>query len=239
MKNIFGLLIYGLIAVGCSTVGPKKPPIANEEVLLQYSYELKKTTSNSSKKYFRFAYENAMDREKTRVRNEIVYELRSLINFNYNNYEVALRDDMSGKDLAANISAVGMSAAASAVGGDTARILSAITAGVVAANSQVNETLFKNQSMEALRFEMRRLRTQQDTILLLSLSEEDNVYPLSKALGDLIELYNRGFITRALDSLVMQSAASLNKIQVDNERAKLDPAGELTKVKSSATSLNK
>src|SRR5689334_1977461 len=98
-----------ILAAGCTSIcGPKRPPTARYEKILQFDY-----SHIGSTNYFRTAYQNAListnlppaysfetnnAQRAMLVRNDIVLELRALINQNYANYEVALRDDRNIKN---------------------------------------------------------------------------------------------------------------------------------------------
>lgn len=205
-KKLLLFIAFAVVLAGCTIKGPKPPPSANVGKILYYNYNKPDATN-----YFRSLYRAQATNEPAQriVRNEIILELRTLINQNYAAYEVALRDDRSIKDIAANLSAMGLTAASTVAGGAaTKTILSAIATGVLGANSEIDRQLFKSLTVEALTHEMRKLRTIQETNILGNLSKPTTDYPLDMALDDLNHLYQEGFVSRALQELVADAAAS-------------------------------
>ncbi len=152
--------------------------------------------------------------DKRLTRNEIIDDLRGIINQNYRDYEVALRSDKSIKDLVATLSTLGLTGAATTTGGVALKsILSAIATGVVGANAAIDKTIFKDQSLEAIRFEMRRLRADREKLINEGMKRPVDAYTLNHALDDLVEYYNAGFVTRALDSIVLSAGTQANTSQ--------------------------
>ena len=179
--------------------GPK-PPIKWKTAALQYNY-----TKPGDPRYFRNSYTNAPD--KRLVRNEIIDELTGIVDRNYHDYEVALRDSRNVLDLSATLAAMGASAAATVAGGtETKTILSAISTGILGAEATVNKTIYKELATEAILSEMRKLRSQREVPIIIGRTNSVEDYTLNQALNDITDYYNSGFVTSALVSLASNAA---------------------------------
>ncbi len=219
------LLFLLLIApTGCkhfvpsSANGPTAALILNEKTQ-EFDYSNPQKTN-----FFRTVYNNTKpgDEQKA-VRNRIIDELMSLIDQNYRNYEVALRTDKNVKDLGTTLASMGLTAAATVAGGEeTKTILAAIATGVIGANSVVDKTIFKDFGIETLQFEMQRLRAERAKTIFAAKKQSVADYSLPQAIGDLLEYYNAGFVTRALTSMVVQAGkgAETAKGDATTERLK-------------------
>jgi hypothetical protein len=176
-----------------------------EGTTLQYIY-----SNPANSKYFRTVYEKSNDKKLTR--NEIIDDLKGLIDQNYRNYEVTLRDDKNIRDLSFNLAAMGLTAAATVAGGEaTKTILAAIATGVLGANATVDKVILKDFGIETIQFNMQKLRSEREKLIIDGKKKGVDDYTLNQALGDLVEYYNAGFVTRALASMVVDAGAAAKK----------------------------
>lgn len=208
----FSLLLVA-VSTGCRYFAPSSargpaPALTLNDKTLEYNYSDPDKTN-----FFRKAYADAKTPDaKKNVRNGIIDELMSLIDQNYRNYEVVLRTDKNVKDLGATLASMGLTAAATVAGTEeTKTILAAIATGVIGANAAVDKTIFKDFGIESLQFEMQRLRSERAKIIFTAKKQPVDEYSLNQAIGDLLEYYNAGFVTRALTSMVVQTGNKANE----------------------------
>ncbi len=182
--------------------GAVKPPLlmAKGKHLSGYDYQ---NPTNAS--YYLTLYKNAGTNQQT-IRNEILNDLMGLIDYNYHEFETGLRQDAAIKNLAADIASLGLTAAATAAGGNEVKtILSAIATGVVGANTALDKDAFQNNTVQALELEMRSLRSGMEAKLNTGMKQSVTDYPLQAGLRDVVEYYYSGSLTDALMGLMLCS----------------------------------
>jgi len=221
-----------IIASGCASsrrsinISPTPPLTLKEGTTLQFIYSNPARTN-----FFRKAYARAEPGDRQKVRNEIIDDLKGLIDQNYRAYEVALRSDKDVKDLVANLAAMGLTAAATVAGGESTKtILAAIATGVLGVNATVDKTLFKDFGVEAIQYEMQRLRSKKEVSIIQGKAKPVDQYTLNEALNDLVEYYNAGFVTRAIVSLVVETGSKAKdaKDEADTAKKNLEPTTKPT-----------
>ena len=195
---------------------PTRAITLEEGKTLQFNYTNKKNES-----YFRKKYDEAADGDKKRVRNEIIDDLKGLINQNFRDYEVGLRTGKNFKDLIATLSSMGLTAAATVTGGQTTKaILSAIATGVIGANAAFDKEFFKDTTIEVILLEMENVRAQQEKLINDGKGKSVTDYTLNQAIDDLVEYYNAGFVTRALTSLAAKAGLEAQSSKNDANKAR-------------------
>jgi hypothetical protein len=212
-----GLALSAIYYTGCSTAGATKPELLNAKRLSAFDY-----THTNSPRYYRTAYDRATtEPDRQSARNQVLSDLMSTIDYNYHNYEIALRGDKTVKDTAADVVTLGLTAAATAAGGvEIKTILSAIATGVVGVNTSLDKNVFQNNTVQALQLEMRSLRAEREKILITGMGSTDKVYPLESGIRDVIAYYYDGTVTDALMGLVQTagSGAQTNKAAANKAR---------------------
>lgn len=222
-KGLAALALAAWVLVGCRTVTKHYAPepeaafAFKEGVTLQFAYTDPKATN-----FFRTVYRTAAGpKEQRRVRNDVIDELMGLINQNYRKYEVDLRAGRTTFDVLSTLTAMGLTAAATAVGGEeTKTILSAIATGVLGANAAVDKALFKDLTTEALASQMQALRAERAKLIFEGRKKSLDEYSLNNALDDLVEYYNAGFVTRALQALVVKTGEAAKQAQEEANEAR-------------------
>jgi hypothetical protein len=195
--------------------GPK-PPIKWTKSALQYNY-----TQPADPNYFRKAYTNANATNQVLVRNEIVDELIGIVDRNYHEYEIALRESRNTLDLTATLAAMGTSAAGAVVGGEeTKTILAAISTGILGADAALNKTVYKELATEAILSEMRKLRAEREANIVIGKTNSAAVYTLNQALNDITDYYNAGWVTSALVSLAANAAQGADTAKTNTQALK-------------------
>src|SRR5688500_4774644 len=113
LKNSVLLLLPLLLLVtGCQSVreGAAKPirPLSLQHLRFDY-------TNANALNYFRKEYANGGANQPA-IRNAIIEEVMGVMDFNYNDYEGSLRDIKTAKDTFTDLTALGLTTAATAVG---------------------------------------------------------------------------------------------------------------------------
>ena len=194
--------------IGCSTNralygGANKPALLNKKKLAAYNY----TDPGKTNTYYLTVYNDAAAADKEKVRNAILSDLMSMIDYNYHEYENNLRTDNDVKNMIADIVTLGLTASATAVGGaETKTILSAIATGVVGVNTSIDKNVFQSNTIQAIELEMRALRAAKEADLYHGMASTDKQYPLQSGIRDIIAYYYAGSLTDALMGLAQQTA---------------------------------
>ena len=226
------LLLCGVM--GCSSAGRRDLNYSKPTALganLTYSYICKPiqakndptksitkadVTSQCGDRYFKTAYENATD-DKARkvVRNRAIYELLTVIDSDYANFEIDVRFDRSTKDTVVTWISIALTGTASLATKGTANTLAAIDTGMKGADAAFNTNFLRDKSNEILMNSMRGNRAIVLKKIYESMVKEVPDYPLEFAIKDLVEYYNQGTLTSALNSLISETAASAKKNEED------------------------
>lgn len=203
---------------GCSTNrsifgGADKPALLKTKSLAAYNY----TDPAKTNIYYLAVYNSATN--KAQARNAILNDLMAMIDVNYYDYEKNLHKDNAVKNTVADIVTLGLTAAATAVGGEeTKTILSAIATGVVGSNTAIDKNVLQNNTVQVLELEMRALRAEREQSLIAGMGASDEKYPLQSGIRDVIAYYYAGSLTDALMGLVQKtgSNAETNRASANN-----------------------
>jgi hypothetical protein len=88
------------------------------------------------------------------LRNDCIYAFLTAIDQSYNVYKRATVVTVNGANTAADIAVLGLATGATAIGGNTGRILSGIAAGLTGAKSTINADLLYNSSITTIVLQM-------------------------------------------------------------------------------------
>jgi hypothetical protein len=210
--------LWTLCGTGCSTTGPTKPALLNAQRLPSFEY-----VATNSANYYLAVYTNAASADRARVRNQILSDLMAIIDYNYHQYEWALRDDSSIKDTSVDIVTLGLTAAATASGAEQVKtILSATAAGVIGANASIDKNVFKNNTIQVLQLQMRSLRAEREEQLIRGMGKPDADYPLQAGIRDIVAYYYAGSITGALIALTAEVGAKARSAENAAKGARSD-----------------
>ena len=218
-KTVLVVAGFLYILTGCAATRASKPALINASRLPSFNY-----TSNRATNYYLKVYNDAAPAEKVKVRNAILSDLMAVIDFNYHEFEVQLHSEKVVKNTTADIVTLGLTAAATAVGGNEAKtILSAIATGVVGVNTALDKNIFQNNTVEALELEMRSLRALKEQDLINGMADTDTHYPLQSGIRDVIAYYYAGSLTDAMLGLVEKTGADaqVNRANVTEARKTL------------------
>ncbi len=136
--------------------------------------------------------------DQTPCRDEIAQALLVAIDLRYADFELGFFDATRYGGFSATVTTLGLTGAASVSGGEAARILSAIAAGVTGAREAFNREVLVDRTAVALQTAM---RAQRNTVLAQvrdGLRQPATVYPLGAALSDLYAYFRAGTVVGAL-----------------------------------------
>lgn len=138
----------------------------------------------------------------------------ALIDQDYHQFEFALENEKNAKDLISAISVLGLTAAATVVAGpETKTILSALAGGVTGVNLAADKVFFKEMTLQAIRNQMRTLRSTKKADILTHKQSDVQHYSLDMAVSDVVDYYYCGYVYRALDELVNASGVTASKAE--------------------------
>ena len=194
MKTTFKVVVamLGLAVAGCASVSgfPDRPE------------NVKATLENLQKRYFlpgtdvleEYKKQNTAE-EKRGYRNAVIYGQMQAIDIRFSEFQEALYKEGIITNLSLDILGIGVGAAgATVIGGNTSRILSAVSAGIAGTQTAFNKNVYYERTMPALlalmEAERAKIRNQIEQSLLLSVED----YPIEKSLGDIGRYFNAGSI---------------------------------------------
>jgi hypothetical protein len=216
MQLIAAAAVISLLPLfsGCFTppmkeglMGANKPTLLDATHLPVYDYTLPSGDTNS----YLYAYKHAgdgksaadADAARKAVRNDVLNNLKAIVDYNYYDFEDGLRVDDTVKNTTADIVTLCLTAASTAAGAKEVKtILSAIATGVVGVNTSFDKNVFQSNTVQALQLEMRTLRSGIETDINHGMNDTDANYPLSQGIQDIIRYYYAGSLTDSLLGLV-------------------------------------
>lgn len=220
------VLCLGLLLpmTGCQTIHKTMPwlcgslfrdPIVDRNTTglgtaLKYDYK-----DNKAPNYFLTCYERASDneikgttvRERTAVRNSIMYELMGVVDAEYAEFEVKLRTDRAAKDIAVRWLSLGLTGTAAFSGGSASQILAGIDTGVKGGNEAWDSNMLGGKANDILDNTMRAERAKVEESVYTSMKKSCAEYPLEAGIRDIVNYYRQGHVTSALNALTKNTAA--------------------------------
>jgi len=201
MRVLIFVLICAGGLTGCNTLHPKIDTTSLHTFNMKLTYEYQTPTAPN---YFRTLYEGASDKKVER--NRIAFELMSVIDDNYGEFERNLREGKGYKDAFVSITSLILTGAASISTGQAPKILAAVDTGLKGSNAAVDKNLLGDHVPELLINKMRANRATVASSIYENMSKADDIYPLQAAVRDLMRYFQEGSVTSALTSLVSDTA---------------------------------
>ena len=193
-----------LLAGGCKygtaekISGYKRPFNFSSEKIRSRDYH-----SNSFRSNYNHLVSVGQTNEARIERNQILSELIFIIEAESGNYERNLRLQKTGFDLFSDFAQLGLTGAATVVGGaDTKSILAAIATGLKGSELAMNKRVFQDQAVEAIASQIRANQNSRKARIIEAMTLSVELYPLELGLADIVQLYYDGTITRAMQGLV-------------------------------------
>jgi hypothetical protein len=136
-------------------------------------------------------------------RDQLIYRLILMCDYRFSRYEADLVLGKATRDTFVDLAVLGLtSAAALTTPGQATQILAAISGGLIASRATIEKNFYQNQAQPVLLRKMKVLRQQKLVSITLRMQKYDvDVYPVARALIDILDYYNRGTMLGALQAI--------------------------------------
>jgi hypothetical protein len=141
-------------------------------------------------------------------RDELVYRLILMCDYRFSRYEADLVAGKATRDSFVDLAVLGLNSAATFLDpGQTTRVLSAISGGLIGSRATIEKNFYQNQAQPVLLRRMHVLRQQKLFTITHRLRKYNvDVYPIERALIDVLDYYNRGTMLAALQAVSDETA---------------------------------
>ena len=147
-------------------------------------------------------------------RNAILNTLRLKVDTEYRKFIADVYTGKAGFDIFGDLTQLGLTSAASTVGGEaTKEILSVIATGTAGAKSSVDKRFFEEQSRAAIVAKMNALRAEASVELEVGMTQGVSDYSLENGLLDIQNYYFSGSIIAALQGISQKSGVDMQNAQ--------------------------
>lgn len=217
-----GLSLFLILTVGCLRVAPKMAKSLASPSIVAYS----SSDLNADVASYRVSVaSSSLDTAKAQ-RNQIAFRVMAQVDAAYGSFELELASTRAGAQTAGDAAQLGLTAAATVIGGsDIKAILAATSTAFQGARISFDKNFFEQKTTEALISQMRASRKTLKTQLLSSLSTRDVAsYPIEASWTDLVAYYYAGTIPSALVDIASKAGADAAKA----DQSLKDKVAELT-----------
>jgi len=208
-KNFALFFCAGLLATatsGCTTIRKDIKPDALGPLGLSNTFKYSVASVSEASHYLK-AYDRAEPAAKKARRNEILFELLSIVDADFSRFSVALRGDRTFKDLTFKVVSLGLTGVASVASSGAAHTLAAIDTGFKGASEAIDATAFRNHTTEILINKMEADRATIRAEIYEGMKGEADKYSLQSGIYDIERYYLKGSVTSALATLSASTAA--------------------------------
>lgn len=194
-------LVFGVLMSGCTQIikgSPKLPTYQEAYVdsLVEKYTKADKITAVKTKE----------------ERNVVIEDLIYLIDVNYQQFESELFFGRATFDTFTDLAILGLGAAGGLIEpAGTKAILAVVSGGIGGARASIDKNFFREQSANALISTMRASRKKKLNFIRDAQTLKISDYPMSRALGDIIDYYNAGTIVGALGSIISEAGQKEQK----------------------------
>ncbi|MEY3786428.1 MAG: hypothetical protein RLZ75_633 [Pseudomonadota bacterium] len=173
-----------------------------EQITETTSYDYSLNVKNSEK-YYKNAYTAATTcKAKKEVRNSILFEQMRLIDSAYNDYESDIRKGVDGKKLFTDIASIGLSSAASIIGGAGIKSILALTdTGLKGVGAAYDSDYLQGKTIDIIISQIRSSRAEVATQIIGDMKDENCAYSMEKGIFDLGNYIKASTLDNALISL--------------------------------------
>ena len=155
--------------------------------------------------YIQINYAGKSLEERTAVRNVIMHDLIWLIDKNFYDYKYTLYHGKATIDFLGDMISLSLNAAGAITGGTQAKTVLAVLAGLnTAGKSGYNKAFLNEKATTVLFAKMKESRNRQKAKIFDGLRQSDNIYPLQRALDDLVGFMDAGSVVSAIADLEEQ-----------------------------------
>ena len=160
------------------------------------------------------AYFDAAD-DKEAARNQIIFDIMSQIDDEYESNLVSLRFERASKDFAVTLTSITLTGVASQAGQSLANLLAAIDTGIKGVDAAFDQAYLEDKTNSLLFSAMRQARAEVREDIYRRLNNDIQTYPLEAAALDLNRYYRAGFVTTALIRLSEDSSSKAKQDEDD------------------------
>jgi hypothetical protein len=154
--------------------------------------------------------------EAARQRDLILNDLIRISDFHYNNFKHSAFISNSGWNTGLDLASIGLSAAATLVGGPTAQALSATDTGIKAAQGRINERWLTGQTVLVLISTMDAMRAETLAVLYNKMHTYSSNYErfgISEGIGLVAKYHQQASLLEAMNQMTAQADALKQKNQ--------------------------
>jgi hypothetical protein len=201
MKNMFAAICLSLLCACASVPGyPKRIQTTAAQLTELGTY----FTIEKSQEY-----DAATNGDKWVLRDQILNARILAIDLNFHNFEQAVAGENVRANLYSDIAVITAGTAGALVpAASTARLLSALAAGITGARGAVNKDVFFDKTLQVLLVQMQSSRKEVLTKLVTGMSQSPEIYSLMQGLIDIEDYYDAGTIPGALQAISVQAGVS-------------------------------
>jgi len=200
------LLIVALSLISCASPRgfPERTVSSDEELKeLKIYYE--------SKKVDEYSVPDKTDKERMRIRNEIINARIAAIDIQFSLFQQKLHQEGVGLNIGSDAVILGLGAAGALASGGTSQVLSAASAAVTGLKGSIDKKLFFEQTMPALFAQMIAQRKKVLAKIRTGLTNSATDYPLQQGFADLEDYRYAGSIPGALATIVEDAGTTSAK----------------------------
>ncbi|MBA2704686.1 MAG: hypothetical protein H0U60_12645 [Blastocatellia bacterium] len=203
---------------GCPKSTPKVPSVLANRVA---SYEINRFDEEAALYYT--AVDSNQLQQAQRLRDRIIYRLKSNIDGNYHEFENQLFAGRATTNVLFDIVDFGSGVATTISNGARAKsVISAALTGFKGGRKSLDENFFRERTTAVIISQMQASRARIETEILKVMIEDVNGYSLDAALGDLINYFYAGTLQKGLQELAQQTGQSAidekNAVEVEREK---------------------
>lgn len=203
---------------GCPKSTPKVPSVLANRVA---SYEINRFDQEAALYYT--AVDSNQPQQAQRLRDRIIYRLKSNIDGNYHEFENQLFTGRATTNVLFDIVDFGSGVATTISNGARAKsVISAALTGFKGGRKSLDENFFRERTTAVIISQMQASRARIETEMLKSMNDDVDAYSLDAALGDLINYFYAGTLQKGLQELAQQTGQSAidekKAVQVQRER---------------------
>ncbi|MEM9915415.1 MAG: hypothetical protein AAF911_10675 [Planctomycetota bacterium] len=223
--------MFIMSVLGCSTtdrpvwMGPEPPSAVidqNNDYVTHFKYI--KDDENDDRDFY-LEYYNAD--KSTERRNEILYDLMSMIDHEYHEYEVNIRYAKGTQEAFFDFTEAALAFSTTVVGGEQAKtVLGAVSLLVQGTEKAFDKAFFRERVVEVVQLEMRKNRAIILKEIFQGMEAGIAEYPLLAGLRDIVRLHHAGSVTRAMQTF----AESVNAEKVNAEEEASEARKKMLKI---------
>lgn len=199
---LFLLLPVVMFATGCPKSKPNVPPVVARRLA---NYEVERFEKEEAA--YNTAAEGNQPDQARRLRDKVIYRLKTNIDANYQDFENQLFTGRARTNILFDITEIGAAVAINITNGERAKnIIAAALTGFKGGRKSIDENLFLERTTQVIISQMQASRSRVEEVLLTNMRDKGvDEYPLEAALGDLINYFYAGSLQKGLQELAKET----------------------------------